>query len=278
MLSGLEAAHLPTRSLFRTHYCNSTIFINIETKTVSSIDEVYVPSTWSCSTLLTLNTPHLSDMGNNISVDSYLNYSACGGRNITHAYLLSNGAFPTPSSPLENTPFANCTNIAHVLHSHCCEGGICRPSSIDHEFVRYEWNDWNGLGYPYVQGDGKVLIGAKGKDGKKCQPPLLKRGLSSLELVRTVGFDIVGMESGVGSVRKMVGGSLNAGRLDGGRMVGEGDAAVVTFCGMVIGGLVLVLVGIVLWRVKKRKSRCLEVMCVEEREVEKGGDAKQTGA
>lgn len=44
------------------------------------------------------------------------------------------------------------------------------------EWERYEWYDWNGLGKPYVKGDGKVRMGGM-KGGKACAPPLLRRGL-----------------------------------------------------------------------------------------------------
>ena len=105
-------------------------------------------------------------MGNNISQDSYLNPTTCGGRNITWAYLKYNGTLPSP--------YAECPNAARVLKLHCCEDGVCRPSSMDHEFDRYDWYDWNGLGWPYTEGDGKVIVGGK-KNGKACKPPFIRR-------------------------------------------------------------------------------------------------------
>lgn len=107
-------------------------------------------------------------MGNSISQDSYLNPTTCGGRNITWAYLKYNGTLPSP--------YAECGNAARVLKLHCCEEGLCRPSALDHEFDKYDWYDWNGLGWPYTEGDGKVVVGGK-KNGKGCKPPFIRRGL-----------------------------------------------------------------------------------------------------
>jgi hypothetical protein len=208
-------------------------------------------------------------MGNNISTDSYLNTSPCGGRNITWSYLHSNGTFPSLISSADgrnrNTPFENCTNIARVLHSHCCEDGVCRPSPIDHEFVRYEWNDWNGLGYPYVEGDGKVLVGARGKDGKKCQPPLLKRDLETWGRMEDRYLErMVGGRNGsvYGTLERMI---------TGGKV--DVDKAGMVLCAILVGVSMLALVGWVLWRVLMRNAGCIG--SGYEREVEKGGKTRE---
>ncbi|CAL3972876.1 unnamed protein product [Diplocarpon coronariae] len=45
-------------------------------------------------------------------------------------------------------PYSGCMNAAAILHAHGCEKGVCTPGKIDHEFERYMWYDWDGLGEP----------------------------------------------------------------------------------------------------------------------------------
>jgi hypothetical protein len=82
-------------------------------------------------------------MGNWISKDSYLDKHACSARNITWQYIHSNGSLPTA--------YADCPGSQAILNSHCCQEGRCHPTYfLDMEFERYEWNDWDGLGSPYM--------------------------------------------------------------------------------------------------------------------------------
>jgi hypothetical protein len=81
-------------------------------------------------------------MGNWISRDSYLDKHACSARNITWKYIHSNGSLPNA--------YADCLDSQAILQSHCCKGGRCYPYFLDVEFQRYEYNDWDGLGSPYM--------------------------------------------------------------------------------------------------------------------------------
>jgi hypothetical protein len=86
-------------------------------------------------------------MGNWISKDSYLDKHACSARNITWQYIhTGNGSLPTA--------YADCPGSRAILNSHCCQKGRCYPTYlVDMEFERYEWNDWDGLGSPYMPGE-----------------------------------------------------------------------------------------------------------------------------
>jgi hypothetical protein len=86
-------------------------------------------------------------MGNWISRDSYLNKHACSARNITWQYLHNNGSLPTA--------YADCPDSQAILHSHCCREGRCYPYFLDIEFQRATYNDWDGLGSPYMPGEEK---------------------------------------------------------------------------------------------------------------------------
>lgn len=83
-------------------------------------------------------------MGNALSdpYGSALQKGACSGRNITWNYI-HNHCLPTTYYP--------CPHAAKILHSHNCRKGVCHPNSyFDKEFDRYGWDNWDGLGDPFL--------------------------------------------------------------------------------------------------------------------------------
>jgi hypothetical protein len=84
-------------------------------------------------------------MGNWISRDSYLDKHACSARNITWQYILNNGSLPNA--------YSDCLDSQAILYSHCCREGRCYPYFLDIEFERSKYDDWDGLGSPYMPGE-----------------------------------------------------------------------------------------------------------------------------
>ncbi|CAD6503232.1 BgTH12-02899 [Blumeria graminis f. sp. triticale] len=101
----------------------------------------------------------------NFSANSYLNEHACSGRNLTWQYI-HQGHLPLldhhnysqhsfPKMTLYN--YSACPDATRILRAHGCWDGSCQPNRWDEEFNRYEWDNWHGLGSPYVR-----LHGEKG--------------------------------------------------------------------------------------------------------------------
>ncbi|SZF04469.1 unnamed protein product [Blumeria hordei] len=125
------------------------------------------------------------------SANSYLNEHACSGRNITWQYihqghlpLLENHNYSQNSFPnmiLYN--YSACPDATRILRAHGCWDGSCQPNRWDQEFDRYGWEDWHGLGSPYVR-----LYGEKGA-GKE---DLWWRSISHRPLLNKVSVYING--------------------------------------------------------------------------------------
>ncbi|CAD6503198.1 BgTH12-02866 [Blumeria graminis f. sp. triticale] len=95
----------------------------------------------------------------NFSANSYLNEHACSGRNLTWQYI-HQGHLPLlehhnynqhsfPNMTLYN--YSACPDATRILRAHGCWDGSCQPNRWDEEFNRYGWDDWHGLGNPYVR-------------------------------------------------------------------------------------------------------------------------------
>ncbi|SZF04523.1 unnamed protein product [Blumeria hordei] len=101
----------------------------------------------------------------NYSANSYLNEHACSGRNLTWQYihqghlpLLDDHSYSQHSFPkMTLYNYSACPDATRILRAHGCWDGSCQPNRWDEEFNRYGWDDWHGLGNPYVR-----LHGEKG--------------------------------------------------------------------------------------------------------------------